>query len=372
MATVVPRLEPNFAAPVQTLPNQSQTVSQNPSQNESDGGYKQNLNQRLLCPDCNEDPPNLVEEFSSGDMVCGSCGLVLGDRIIDTRSEWRTFANDDQGNDDPSRVGDAANPLLNGSQLETNIGFGEGMRARELHRAQSRITNDKATKTLLTAYRDITQFCDAIHIPKTIQDSAKHIFKMTEDKKLFKGKPQEAVVAGCIFIACRQAKAPRTFREIYSLTRVSKKEIGRTFKVLEKMLQNSRDENVTGSFLMVENYEATGTTGAAELCARYCNNLQFKNPHLMEKISKVLAEKSSSLKDLAGRSPLSIAAASIYMASHLMGDAKTSRDIAAVAGVSDGTIRTAYRHMYPSRKELIEQDWLHPKGAGRIENLPSN
>lgn len=83
-------------------------------------------------------PPNLVEEFSSGDMVCGSCGLVLGDRIIDTRSEWRTFANDDQGNDDPSRVGDSINPLLNGSQLETSIGFGEGMRSRELHRAQNR------------------------------------------------------------------------------------------------------------------------------------------------------------------------------------------------------------------------------------------
>lgn len=34
-------------------------------------------------------PPNLVEEFSSGDTVCGSCGRVLGERAIDTRSEWR-------------------------------------------------------------------------------------------------------------------------------------------------------------------------------------------------------------------------------------------------------------------------------------------
>ncbi|KAI0139950.1 TFIIB-domain-containing protein [Hypoxylon sp. NC0597] len=337
-----------------------------------EGGFQENLNKRLQCPDCREDPPNLVEEFSSGDMVCGSCGLVLGDRIIDTRSEWRTFANDDQGNDDPSRVGDAMNPLLNGSQLETNIAFGEGMRARELHRAQNRAVSDKATKTLLAAYREISNLCEAISIPKTVQDSAKHIFKLTEDNRLFKGKPQEAVIAGCIFVACRQAKAPRTFREIYSLTKVSKKEIGRTFKSLEKFLQSNRDANVTGSFLMVDNYEATGTTGAAELCARYCNNLQFKNPHLMEKISKVLAEKSSSLKDLAGRSPLSIAAAAIYMASHLMGDPRTSREIAVIAGVSDGTIRTAYRHMFPSREDLIEPDWLAPKGTGRMDQLPPN
>ncbi|KAI2610514.1 TFIIB-domain-containing protein [Hypoxylon sp. NC1633] len=363
MASVVPR--PDSDPSIQIPPSVA-------GKNDKNDEYKENLNQHLICPDCREEPPNLVEEFSSGDMVCASCGLVLGDRIIDTRSEWRTFANDDQGNDDPSRVGDAMNPLLNGSQLETSIAFGEGMRSRELHRAQNRAVNDKATKTLLSAYREITNLCEAISIPKTTQDSAKHIFKLTEDAKLFKGKSQEAVIAGCIFIACRQSKAPRTFREIYSLTKVSKKEIGRTFKVLEKFLQSNRESNVTGSLLMVENYEATVTTGAAELCARYCNNLQFKNPHLMERVSSALASKSSALKDLAGRSPLSIAAASIYMASHLMGDSRTSRDIAAVAGVSDGTIRTAYRHMYPAREELVEKDWLAPKSVGRMDRLPLN
>ena len=44
---------------------------------------------RLICPDCRDPNPKLSEEFSSGDLVCQSCGLVLGDRIVDTRSEWR-------------------------------------------------------------------------------------------------------------------------------------------------------------------------------------------------------------------------------------------------------------------------------------------
>ena|ERR1700761_9165291 len=46
---------------------------------------------RLICPDCGDPNPNIVEEFSSGDLVCGSCGLVLGDRIVDTRSECKFF-----------------------------------------------------------------------------------------------------------------------------------------------------------------------------------------------------------------------------------------------------------------------------------------
>lgn len=48
---------------------------------------KQDLNVRLICPECRDSQPNIEEEFSSGDLVCRGCGLVLGDRIVDTRSE---------------------------------------------------------------------------------------------------------------------------------------------------------------------------------------------------------------------------------------------------------------------------------------------
>jgi hypothetical protein len=205
--------------------------------------WSENLNMTAICKDCKEFPPNLVEEFSSGDLVCGSCGLVIGDRIVDTRSEWRTFANDDGNNDDPSRVGDGANPLLNGSQLTTQIAYGDGSRSHDLHRAHGRSTADKATKSLLAAYKEIGAHCDAVNIPKNVSDTAKHLYKLVDDAKAFKGKSQEAIIAGCIFIACRQCGVPRTFREIYALTKVSKKDIGRTFKALEKFFaEDSKDK----------------------------------------------------------------------------------------------------------------------------------
>jgi transcription initiation factor TFIIB len=208
--------------------------------------WKENLNMQMTCRECKEFPPNLVEEFSSGDMVCGSCGLVLGDRIVDTRSEWRTFSNDDQGNDDPSRVGDGANPLLNGSQLQTSISFGDGSssRTRDLHRAQNKSTHDKSTKGLLAAYKEIGALCDAMSIPKNVSDTAKHIFKMVNDAGAFRGKSQDTIIAGCIFIACRQCKVPRTFKEICALTKVSKAEIGRIFKALERFFASQNQDRV--------------------------------------------------------------------------------------------------------------------------------
>jgi transcription initiation factor TFIIB len=48
---------------------------------------KQDLAVRLICPECRDSQPNIEEEFSSGDLVCRGCGLVLGDKIVDTRSE---------------------------------------------------------------------------------------------------------------------------------------------------------------------------------------------------------------------------------------------------------------------------------------------
>ena len=209
--------------------------------------WRQNLSQQMLCRDCNEYPPNLVEEFSSGDMVCGTCGLVLGDRIVDTRSEWRTFSNDDQGGDDPSRVGDGPNTLLNGSQLQTNISFGDGAsnhKSRDLHRAQNKSTHDKSTKALLAAYKEIGALCDALHLMKNVSDIAKHLFKMVNDAGAFKGKSQETIIAGVIFIACRQCNLGRTFREIYALTKVPKAEIGRVFKSLEKFFAKQNKEKM--------------------------------------------------------------------------------------------------------------------------------
>ena len=46
--------------------------------------------------------------------------------MIDVGSEWRTFTNE-KATKDPSRVGDAQNPLLNGGDLTTMISKVKGM-----------------------------------------------------------------------------------------------------------------------------------------------------------------------------------------------------------------------------------------------------
>ncbi|GBM28506.1 Transcription initiation factor IIB, partial [Araneus ventricosus] len=58
----------------------------------------------VVCP--YHPDASLIEDYRAGDMICSECGLVVGDRVIDVGSEWRTFSNE-KADSDPSRVGAA-------------------------------------------------------------------------------------------------------------------------------------------------------------------------------------------------------------------------------------------------------------------------
>lgn len=345
-----------------------------PSAQQDPSQWKKNLSAHVICPECKEVPPNL--EFpGSHETVCGSCGLVLADREIDMHSEWRTFSNDDQNNDDPSRVGDVSNPLLNGDQLETQIASGGSGRVRDLYRAQNKQSSEKSNKALLAAYKEIGALCDGFSIQKNVADTAKYLFKIVDDAKAFKGKSQDVIIAGCIFIACRQCKVPRTFTEIFAVTKVSRKEIGRIYKALEKFFtaQNLERHNSVVSNGGVpdpnDTYTATTSTKPSDLCNRFCNLLGL--PYPVVSTSSALSDRVTTMGDLAGRSPLSIVAACIYMAAHLMGEGKSAKEIAGVAHVSDGTIRGAYKQLYAERERLIDPEWIK-NGKGDLKNLPAS
>jgi len=117
---------------------------------------------------------------------------------------------------------------------------------------------------------------------------------------------------------------------------------------------------------MNESYQATSTTNPGELCARFCSALGLDQR--CANIAMELAGKMANVGALAGRSPLSGAAACIYMASYLTGQGRTPKQISEAAKVSDSTIRNAYKSLYSERNSLIQPEWL--KKGDEMEKLP--
>lgn len=329
---------------------------------------------KTICPECKVYPANIVDEYASGDTVCADCGLVLGERIVDTRSEWRTFSSDENSGADPCRVGEAANPLLNGAQLGTNIEFQPGnSKSTELQRAHKKSSGTEVNRVLLTAYAEIGALCDVIHITQHVSTTAKTLFKLVHDNKALRNKPQSAVVAGCIFIACRQCAVPRTFTEIFALTRIPKKEIGRIFKLLEKFftthgvakaisLAKSGEEVDTS-----HEYACTTATASHLLMIRFCNvlNLSVKTTGVAEELAKRVEDHDI----LSGRSTLTSSGAVIYMVSHLMGDERTIKVVAGAVGVSQSTLRAAYKRLYAARDAIVDPSWAKRYGCD-VSRLP--
>lgn len=249
-------------------------------------------------------------------------------------------------------------------QLDTVISFRDGGSgiARELQRAASRSQSSRSERNLLTAFRDIGSWCDQFSLPKTISDIAKQLYKRSDEEKLLRGKPLEAVIAACIFIACRQAHVPRTFREICNLTHVSKKTLGQCYKALEQAF------NLSPGATAQSNNSNSPSTGPETLLVRYCNHLDL--PVSVQSICSdiIIAARQHGIAD--GRSPVSIAGGAIYFTCLLLGKPKAARDISAVAGVSEGTIKLVYRLYYLAREKLVKEEWVKD-GKANVDNLPA-
>ena len=70
------------------------------------------------CPACLE--KKMVTDQDTGELFCGSCGLVVTDKITDTGAEWRSFSK--EGGADPTRTGAPTSLTMHDRGLATVIG----------------------------------------------------------------------------------------------------------------------------------------------------------------------------------------------------------------------------------------------------------
>jgi transcription initiation factor TFIIB len=310
---------------------------------------KSSLLMKIGCPECKNPNADVVEDYAAGDLICKECGLVLGDRIVDEHSEWRTFSNSDTPGSDPNRVGGPSNPLLRDSGLSTIIGKGDAA-AASLSRWQNRGALNSGDRSLLNAFKEIGRMSDTIGLPQTIRDRANELYRQIDDQKSMRGRTADGIIAASLYIACRLEQVPRTFKEICALTKVSKKEIGRCYKFMLKVLETNLETITTQDFMN-----------------RFCSNLDL--PMDVMKAATHVSKEAMRLGIVAGKSPISVAAAGIYMVSQLSSTKKTQKVIADIAGVSEVTIRNAYKDLYPYRHQLV------PAGSEflqNVNNLPAN
>jgi transcription initiation factor TFIIB len=287
------------------------------------------------CPECGS--RQLVHDYERAELVCNECGLVVDEDFIDMGPEWRAFDHDQRMK--RSRVGAPMTFTIHDKGLSTMIdwrnrdSYGKSISSKNraqlyrLRKWQRRIRVSNATeRNLAFALSELDRMASALGLPRNIRETSAVVYRKAVTKNLIRGRSIEGVAAAALYAACRQNGVPRTLDEIAEVSRVSRKEIGRTYRFISREL---------GLKLM--------PTSPIDYVPRFCSGLSLKG-EVQSRAVEILRQAAE--KELtSGRGPTGVAAAAIYISSILCGERRTQREVANVAGVTEVTIRNRYKEL---------------------------
>jgi transcription initiation factor TFIIB len=288
-----------------------------------------------VCPECGS--THITKDYEKGEFVCEDCGLVLSDKIIDHGAEWRAF--DVEQGEKRARTGAPMTYTMHDKGLSTEIGwknkdsYGNTIPTKNraqlyrLRKWQRRIRVSNATeRNLAMALSELEKISSNMDLPKNVRESASMIYRKAVNKNLIRGRSIEGVVAASLYGACRECNVPRTLDEMAAASRISRKEIGRTYRFMVRELKLK---------LM--------PTKPHDYISRFCSELKLDG-EVQTRALEILKEATE--KELtSGRGPTGVAAAAIYISSIQCNKRRTQREVAEVAGVTEVTIRNRYKEL---------------------------
>lgn len=303
---------------------------------------KGNQNQSIIvreetnvCPDCGG--TELENNSSKAEIICQRCGLVIEENLIDLGPEWRAF--DHEQRNARTRVGAPETPTVHDKGLPTVIDYknkdAHGRTIPDRNKAQMyriRILQKRiriagaGERNLAFALSELDRVVSRLSLPKDIKVDASVIYRDAAKNNLIRGRSIEGVVAASLYAACRRCNVPRTLDEISKASKVSKKVVARTYRFLARELKIK-----------------LAPTSPADYIPRFATNIGLSNEAQIKAMD--IINKASEKGLTSGRGPTGVAAAALYIASVLLGERKTQREIADVAGVTEVTIRNRYREL---------------------------
>jgi transcription initiation factor TFIIB len=293
------------------------------------------VRQRLVdkCPECGSS--NLIHDYDTGETVCGDCGLVLYEQMMDKGPEWRAFTQEEKAS--RSRVGVPTSYSVHDKGLSTAISqvdrdaFGRKLplstrlqmwRLRKWQ-IRSRV-HSSIDRNLAQAMAELDRLSDKVYIPPPIKEKAAVTYRKALDKGLVRGRSIAAIAAAALYAACRGSGTPRTLREIAEASLVDKKDVARCYRLLLRELDVHMP--IADPLTYVSKIaERTGISGKTQ------------------GIAIGILREARKKRAAAGKDPMGLAAAALYIACLKNNEKKTQKDIAEAAGVTEVTVRNRYK-----------------------------
>src|ERR671930_143033 len=292
-----------------------------------------------VCSMCGAGSSNsqMVTDPESGEIICSNCGMVISDKIQETRQEWRTFNT--QELNDRSRTGMPTSLARHDKGLATIIGRANKDASGQILDVAMRSTMERlrtwdfrtqahtpTDRNLRQAFSELDRLKDKLALSDAIIEKTAYIYRKAQERGLVRGRTIPAVLAAAIYIACREMGISRTLKDIATISNIKHKELARTYRLL--VLELDLKVPLVDPLKCIA--RVANKTKLSEKTKRYA--MSIMNDITKNEIS-------------AGKDPMGLAASVLYMSSLNTGDTITQMDIADAAGVTEVTIRNRFKDL---------------------------
>jgi transcription initiation factor TFIIB len=262
--------------------------------------------------------------------------LVLVDDLLDRTPEWRAFSPMEKA----ARI--RTGPPLSLQHFDHGLSttfhprqdhVGKPLPSKtqqlmwRLHQWQHRArTHASRDRNLVQAMSELSRLADTLNIPPDVTENAARIYRKALQRGLVRGRSIQGVTAASLYLACRQTRLPRKLDTFADASNRTPKEVSRCIRLLHNALNL-----------------ALPIDGPEKYLPKIASTLGL--PQHLQNRARQLIQTARQHHAIEGKSPVSIAAAILYIAARMEDTPVTQLAIAMAAGVTEVTIRNRYKDL---------------------------
>ncbi len=281
----------------------------------------------------------MITDAYTGEIACGSCGIVSSDQIVDQGSESVGSNPNDYMNN--SRVGAKRSLKMIDMGLSTIIeakdrdvtGKPLSLENRRMfYRLRMWDRNSRSaasSRSFQKAFILLDAISSKLGLPESVVEETAYLFRKIAARKILAGRSTSAMLSATIYATCRITGTPRTLQDVADAGNIKKKVLQRTYRFIAKELDINPEAYTPSEFV---------TRIAKGL------SLSEKTQRLAFKILDECAKKQVSTS----KNPMAMAAAAIHLASTINNERVSQLKISKISGISAVTIRER-------RKEVVKK-----------------
>jgi transcription initiation factor TFIIB len=299
----------------------------------------QTLNIGSRCARCGKN--SMLTDNVTGERFCGGCGYVISERVDDSGPE-RSFSKDDV--DNKTRTGSPTSLAMHDMGLATIIDHANKDSTGKPLTASMRSTierlrtwdsrsqvHESVDRNFRQAFSDLSRLKDKLALSDAVIEKTAYIYRKALEKGLVRGRSIPGVLAAALYAACRDGGTPRTLNDVSSEINIKRKDVSRCYRLLLRELDLKMP-----------------VVDPIKYMARIASQAG-----LHEKVKRralTILQDANAMEITAGKDPMGLAAAALYLSCVLCGENTTQKVIAMAAGVTEVTIRNRYKGLRDSLK----------------------